>query len=295
MRRSLPPLNALVAFEAAARLLSFKRAAAELHVTQGAISHQVRALERALGVPLFVRLHRELRLTSPGASYLPPVRSALDAIGAATRALAPKRGAAKLRVSVLPSFAASWLVPRLGAFRAKHPRIDLALHSSPELVDLARDPVDVAIRYGRGDYAGLHVEPLMSDAIAPVASPKLGLTRPEQLRAQTLLHDGATAGWRDWLAAAGVRGVDAERGLVFEDSAQLVQAAVAGHGIALARLRLAEADLRARRLVQPFARSQPAPFAYYVVCLRSRANEPAIRALRRWLIAEVKPARRRRP
>ncbi len=287
-RRSLPPLNALRAFEAAARELSFKRAAAELHVTQGAISHQVRALEQALGLKLFVRLHRALRLTEAGARYLPAVRASFDALDAATRALATKRGAAKLRVSVLPSFAASWLVPRLGAFRAKHPRIDLTLHSSAALVDLARDPVDVAIRYGAGDYPGLHVEPLMRDAIAPVASPRLRLTKPEQLRRHTLLHDGASAGWRDWLAAAGVRNVDAERGLVFEDSAQLVQAAVAGHGVALARLRLADADLRAGRLVQPFARVTPAPFAYFVVCLRSRAEEPAVRAFRRFVKREAR-------
>jgi LysR family glycine cleavage system transcriptional activator len=283
-RRSLPPLNALRAFEAAARELSFKRAAAELHVTEGAISHQVRALEDAVGVKLFVRLHRGLRLSEAGARYAPALQAAFDALDAATRALAPKRGGrARLRVSALPSFAASWLVPRLGAFHARHPRIDLALHSSAELADLARDPVDVAIRYGRGDYPGLHVEPLMTDAIAPVASPRLALTRPDQLRRHTLLHDGTSAGWRDWLAAAGVRGVDAERGLSFDDSGQLVQAAVAGHGVALARLRLAEADLRAGRLVQPFAAAQPAPFAYYVACLPARAEEPAIRAFRRFL------------
>jgi LysR family glycine cleavage system transcriptional activator len=288
MRRTLPPLNALRAFEAAARLLSFKRAAAELHVTQGAISHQVRALEDALGVKLFVRLHRALRLTDAGAGYLPAVREAFDALDAATRALARRSARTRLRVSVLPSFGASWLVPKLGAFRAKHPRIDLTLHSSAELADLARDPIDVAIRYGRGAYPDLCVEPLMSDEIAPVASPKLALARPEDLRRHALLHDGSTAGWRDWLAAAGVRGVDAERGTVFEDSGQLVQAAVAGHGVALARLRLAEAEIRAGRLAQPFAKTRPAPFAYYVVCLPSRAEEPAIRAFRRFVHAAAR-------
>lgn len=281
------------AFEAAARLASFKRAAAELHVTPGAISHQVRALEDALGTKLFVRLHRALRLTEAGARYLPAVGSAFDALDAATRALGPKRGGARLRVSVLPSFAASWLVPRLGAFHARHPRIDLALHSSAALADLSRDPVDLAIRYGSGDYPGLHVEPLMRDAIAPVASPRLGLAKPEQLRRYPLLHDGATSGWRDWLAAAGVRGVDPERGLVFDDSAQLVQAAVSGHGVALARLRLADADLRAGRLVQPFARAAPAPFAYFVVCLPQRAEEPAIRAFRRFVKREARASEAR--
>ncbi len=163
---------------------------------------------------LFVRLHRALRLAPAGARYLPAVREAFDALDAATRALVPRRGAAALRVSVLPSFAASWLVPRLGDFRAKHPRVDLALHSSPELADLARDPVDVAIRCGRGEYPGLHVELLPRDEIAPVASPRRALARPEDLRRHTLLHDGSHAGWRDWLAAAGLRGAPAERGLV---------------------------------------------------------------------------------
>jgi LysR family glycine cleavage system transcriptional activator len=251
----------------------------------------VRALERVLGVKLFVRAPRALRLTPAGERYFPAARAALDALSAATRALAPKRGAARLRISALPSFAASWLVPRLGAFRAKYPRIDLTLHSSSELVDLARDPIDVAIRYGGGDYPGLHVEPLTTDEIAPVASPRLALRLPAELRRQTLLHDGDTQGWRDWLAAAGVRGVDAERGLVFEDSGQVVQAAVAGHGVALARLRLAEEDLRAGRLVRPFPRAQPAPFAYFVVCLPSRANEPAIRAFRRFVKAAARAQR----
>jgi LysR family glycine cleavage system transcriptional activator len=292
MRRSLPPLNALVAFEAAARARSFKRAAMELNVTPGAVGHQVRALERALGVQLFARVPRALRLTPAGARYFPAAREALDALHAATRALAPKRGAATLRVSTLPSFAASWLVPRLGAFRARHPRIDLVLHSSSELVDLARDPFDVAIRHGRGTYPGLHIELLMRDEIVPVASPLLRLTRPEQLRKHTLLHDDAPQGWREWLAAAGINGVDASRGLVFHDSGQLVQAAVAGHGVALARRSLAEADLRAGRLVQPFARSQPAPFAYYVVCLPNRAEEPAIRAFRRFLLREARASKR---
>jgi LysR family glycine cleavage system transcriptional activator len=294
MRRSLPPLNALVAFEAAARLLSFKRAAAELHVTHGAIGHQVRALERALGLKLFERAPRALRLTREGARYASAARDALDALHAATRALAPRRRGATLRVSTLPSFATSWLVPRLGAFRKKHPRIDLALHSSAELVDLVRGPFDIAIRHGSGDYPGLHVELLMRDEIVPVASPRLDLARPEQLRKHTLLHDDAKQGWREWLAAAGVRGVDAARGLVFHDSGQLVQAAVAGHGVALARRSLAEADLRAGRLVQPFARSQPTPFATYVVCLPSRAEEPAIRAFRHFVLRQADGLRRTR-
>jgi LysR family glycine cleavage system transcriptional activator len=283
VKRQLPPLNALRAFEAAARHLSFRRAARELGVTEGAVGHQVRALEAQLGLRLFARLHRGVALTEAGRSYLPSLRAAFDQIDQATRALS--RGPRRLRVSVLPSFAARWLVPRLGAFRAKHRRIDLALHSSGAIADLARDPVDVAIRFGRGDYPGLHVERLLGDEIVVVASPRLA--DAENLRRQTLLHDESPDAWRSWLAAAGLRGVDAERGIVFDDASLLLQAAVDGAGVALARRTLAEAELRAGRLVRLFADGEPTAFAYWVACLRERAEEPAIRAFRRWLLAEA--------
>jgi LysR family glycine cleavage system transcriptional activator len=297
--RKLPPLNALRAFEAAARSLSFTRAAAELHVTQAAISHQVRALEAELGLPLFVRLHRALRLTPQGARYLPALRDAFDRIDAATRSLAPRRARRQLAISVVPSFGTRWLVPRLGDFRARHPRLDLTLHASSQLVDLAREPFDVAIRFGPGAWPGLRADLLLDEEIVCVASPALArgrrpLARPADLRRHVLLHDESHEPWRTWLEAAGVRGVDAERGIVFSDSAQIVQAAVAGQGVALARRRLAEADLRARRLLRLFAdraRSRT-DFAYYVVSLAARADEPAIAAFRRWALAQAKRRRR---
>jgi len=302
VRRKLPPLNALRAFEAAARLLSFTRAAAELHVTQAAVSHQVRALESALGTVLFVRLHRALRLTPDGARYLPAVRDAFDRLDAATESLRPAPRRRRLAVSVVPSFGSRWLVPRLGDFRARHRDLDLVIHSSAQLVDLAREPLDVAIRFGKGAWPGLRADLLLDEQIVCVASTSLAggkraLSRPSDLRRHTLLHDESTDAWRGWLAAAGVRGVDPERGIVFSDSAQLVQAAVAGQGVALARRRLADVDLRARRLVRLFASAARAEFAYWIVALAERADEPDIRAFRTWAMRQARrrePASRRR-
>jgi LysR family transcriptional regulator, glycine cleavage system transcriptional activator len=292
--RKLPPLNALRAFEAAARLLSFKRAAAELHVTPAAVSHQVRALESQLGVALFVRLHRALALTPAGARYLPPLSDAFDRLEAAGAALSARGRAPRLVLSVVPSFGANWLVPRLGQFRARHPEIDLVVLSSSELVDFARDPVDVGVRFGPGGWPGVRADLLLAEEYLPVVSPKLArgkrpLRRPEDLRRHTLLHDENHEAWRVWLASAGVAGVDPERGVVFSDSSQLVAAAAAGQGVALARKLLAEPYLRRRALVRPFQGSVPAAFAYYVVSAESRAGEPAIRAFRDWI---VKAARR---
>jgi LysR family glycine cleavage system transcriptional activator len=291
--RSLPPLNALRAFEAAARHLSFQRAAAELHVTPAAVSHQVRALEAQLGLALFVRLHRALALTSAGARYLPALTGAFDAVDAATRALRPRAGAARLVLSVVPSFGANWLVPRLGGFRARHPKIDLVVLASSLLVDFEREAVDVGIRFGRGRYPGLRSDLLFAEEYFPVASPKLargrrGLRTPADLRGHTLLHDESHDGWRAWLAGAGAPGVDPERGLVFSDSSQLVAAAAAGHGVALARKLLAAEHLRSGTLVRPFRGSVRAEFAYYVVCAEARADEPAIRAFREWALAAAR-------
>jgi LysR family glycine cleavage system transcriptional activator len=291
--RKLPPLNALRAFEAAARHLSFKRAAAELHVTQAAVSHQVRALESQLGMPLFARLHRALALTPAGARYLPALSDAFDRLDEATLALRARPRTPRLVLSVVPSFGANWLVPRLGAFRARHPGIDLVVLSSSELADFARDPVDVGIRFGPGRWPGVRADLLLAEEYLPVVSPKLArgrrsLRKPDDLRRHTLLHDETHDAWRAWLASAGVTGVDPERGVVFSDSSQLVAAAAAGQGVALARKLLAAPHLRARTLVQPFKGSVPAEFAYYVVCAESRADEPAIRAFRQWILAEAR-------
>jgi LysR family transcriptional regulator, glycine cleavage system transcriptional activator len=286
--RKLPPLNALRAFEAAARHLSFKRAAAELHVTQAAVSHQVRALEAELGLALFVRLHRALALTPAGARCLPHLCAAFDRLEDAAKSVRGRAATPRLVLSIVPSFGANWLVPRLGRFRARHPEIDLVVLSSSDLVDFARDPVDVGVRFGQGRYPGVRADLLQAEEYFPVASPKLArrLRKLGDLRRHTLLHDESHDEWRAWLASAGVTGVDPERGVVFSDSSQLVAAAAAGQGVALARALLAEPYLRAKTLVRPFPGSVPAAFAYFVVCAEERADEPAIRAFRDWIRRE---------
>ncbi len=292
MSRRLPPLNALRAFEAAARHLSFTRAADELHVTQTAISHQIKALEERLGVRLFRRLPRGLLLTEEAQRYLPPVRDAFDRIAAATAQLAAGGASGRLTVSVLPSFAAKWLVPRLGRFRAAHPDLDLRISTSLQLVDFAREDVDVGIRMGRGSYPGLRVDRLFGESMAPVCSPELlhgphPLRRPEDLRHQVLLHDEDHSGWQLWLELAGVEGVDARRGPIFTDSGMVVQAAAEGQGVALARHVLAAGDLAAGRLVQPFEVSLPHDLAYYLVSPEATAEQPKISLFRAWLLAEA--------
>jgi LysR family glycine cleavage system transcriptional activator len=291
MARRLPPLNAVRAFEAAARHLSFTKAAEELHVTQAAISHQVKALEEYLGLKLFRRLNRALVLTEEGQTYLPPVKRIFDQLYDATRRLSENEARGRLTVSVLPSLAARWLVPRLGRFRQAHPDIDVRIAPATHLVDFAREDVDVGIRYGRGRYPGLRVDRLMSEDIMPVCSPALltgpkPLQQPGDLKYYTLLHDEGHGDWRTWLLAAGVEDVDATRGTVFMDSSMLIEAAATGQGVALARGALAADDLASGRLVRPFDFNIPAEFAYYVVCPKATADQPKVVAFREWLLKE---------
>ncbi|MBM3518056.1 MAG: transcriptional regulator GcvA [Alphaproteobacteria bacterium] len=293
MTRRLPPLNALRAFEAAARLRSFTKAAAELHVTQGAISHQVRALEEHIGVPLFRRHNRALQLTAEGQDYWPAIRDALDRLDDATRRLKASEASGLLTVSVLPSFAARWLVPRLGLFRLRHPDIDVRIAAAAELANFVRDEVDVAIRHGHGNYPGLHSIKLLEEDLFPVCSPLLlqgggaPLQAPADLLHHTLLHDETKAGWRSWLEAAGVTVPATLRGPIFTDSGMTVAATIAGQGVALARSSLAAHDLGQGGLARPFALSLPYDYAYFVVCPLAAADRPKIRAFRDWLVAEV--------
>jgi LysR family glycine cleavage system transcriptional activator len=292
LTRRLPPLSALRAFEAAARHLSFTRAAGELHVTQTAISHQIRALEELLGVRLFRRLPRGLLLTEEGQTYLPAVRDAFDRIDAATEQLAAVSASGTLTVSVVPSFGAKWLVPRLGRFRAVHPDIDLRISTASHLVDFAREDVDVGIRMGRGNYPGLRVDRLFGETMTPVCAPALlegshPLRQPEDLRHHVLLHEDDYTAWQLWLKLARVESVDAQRGPIFTDGAIVVQAAAEGQGVALARSALAAGDVAAGRLVQPFDVSIPYELAYYLVCLEATAERPKVRRFREWVLAEA--------
>lgn len=292
MTRRLPPMNTLRAFEAAARHLSFTRAAEELNVTQAAVSHQIRTLEETIGVRMFRRLNRAIRLTEEGQEFLSAVQKALAHLADGMERIAAPGSAGPLTVSVLPSFAWKWLVPRLGRFRQRHPEIDVRVSPSIHLVDFRSDDVDMAIRYGRGDYPGLHSIRLMTEEIFPVCSPALlaghhPLRTPDDLRYHTLIHDDAYLDWAMWLRAVGIEGVNPQQGPYYTDSAMVLQAAVEGQGVALARGALAADDLLAGRLVRPFTISMPADYAYYIVCPRPAADRPKIAAFRAWLLEEA--------
>lgn len=293
MKRWLPPLNALRAFEAAARHQSFTRAAEELNVTQTAVSHQIRTLEERLGLKLFDRRGRALQLTEAAQNYLPSVRSAFDELHDATERLVRRDGDATLTVSTLTSFAAKWLIPRLGGFQDRHPEISIRIATSMVSVDFDRDDIDVAIRYGRGDWPGLRVDRLVREDIFPVCSPKLvagpnPLRRPDELASHTLLHVvGFLEDWRVWLTAANVDGVDPSSGLRFDLMMNALQAAIDGLGVALGRSALVEGDLAAGRLIAPFDISLPIEAAYYVVAPEQSADRPNIKAFREWLITTL--------
>lgn len=289
----LPPLNALRAFEAAARCLSFSKAAEELFVTPAAVSHQIKALEEWLGVTLFRRLNRAVMLTDEGQVYVQGVRDGLEAINAATEKLMKSDAGGALTVSTLPSFAVRWLLPRLSRFRDEYPDIDVRLDASDQLTDFNRQDVDLVIRYGSGNYPGLRtVKLLTEDRLFPVCSPDLltgdkPLNTPEDLKYHTLLHDDLRVDWETWLAAAGVPGIDPKKGPSFNDSSMVLTAAMAGQGVALGRSTLAADDLAAGRLVKPFGVELKAGSAYFVVCPEEVAERPKIVTFRNWLLKEA--------
>jgi LysR family glycine cleavage system transcriptional activator len=298
MSRRLPPLNALRAFEAAARHLSFTKAAEELFVTQAAVSHQVKSLEDHLGVPLFRRFNRRLAMTDAAQSYYPALRDALDAIDQATRRLQLHDDDTMLRVSVLPSLAAKWLMPRLPEFRRLHPEVDVLISAADGLVDFGREDFHMGIRFGAGRYPGLSTTLLMADTIFPVCAPKLlagenALRKPTDLKHLTLLHDDmarrdeSSNDWESWLTYAGVTGVDPHRGPAFSHSSMVLTAAIDGQGVALGRLSLAVDDMAAGRLVCPFGPVMEAPLAYYAVSPRAIADRPMVSLFREWLQREA--------
>jgi LysR family glycine cleavage system transcriptional activator len=290
--RRLPSLNALRAFEAAARHLSFTRSARELGVTQAAVSHQIKALESELGQALFVRRTRALALTDVGRAYQPALSRALDAMEEATVMARGGPLRRRLSVSVIPSFAARWLLPRLHRFRTAHPSIDLHVSLSTELVPLARSGFDLGIRWGYGRYPGLAVWHIMDDELFPVMSPKLRRDRRKfdpahDLARWGLLHDDRHEHWVEWLERANVHGVPVTDGFVFNDASLMLQAAVEGLGIALGRRSLVAEDLRARRLVRVSSVALKTPESYWLAAPRARAEDASVRAFRTWLLAEA--------
>ena len=297
MLRRLPPLNALKAFEAAARSESFTRAAEELCVTQGAVSHQVKALEATLGVKLFNRERQRLTMTEAGREYLAVVRDALDRIALGTDRLMQRQSSGVLTVSTSPDFAAKWLVTRLGRFAESHPEIDLRVSATMQHVDFAREDVDLAVRHGDGHWAGLDVVRLCSEQLFPVCSPKLVSGRNRIEKAADLLKfpllrldDWKT--WMRWFDAAGVA-TPAVHGPVLNRASMLIDAAVDGQGVALARTALAASDLISGRLVRPIDVSLRMSKTYWIVCPKAAAGVPKIATFRNWLLAEAADDARR--
>jgi LysR family glycine cleavage system transcriptional activator len=296
-RRRLPPLNALRAFEAAARHLNFSRAADELSVTPGAVSQQIQNLEDYIGVALFKRTPKGLLLTDPAQIALPALREAFDRLSEAASMLTAAVDGRRLTVTVAPSFAAKWLVPRLGKFEALHPQVDVWISAGMELSDFNSGEVDLAIRYGAGRYPGLEVTRLMQETVIAVASPELMERQPlnalSDLTDHILLHDGSPDAdescpdWTMWLAARGVKGVDGSRGPRFNQSSLVIEAAIGGRGVALAKRALAQADLDAGRLVAPFQIATAVDFAYYLVHPKAKGRLPQVKAFTAWLNAEA--------
>ena len=296
-RRRLPPLNALRAFEAAARHLNFSRAADELSVTPGAVSQQIQNLEDYVGAPLFKRTPKGLLLTDAAQTALPALREAFDRLAEAASMLTAAVDGRRLTLTAAPSFAAKWLVPRLGKFEKSYPLVDVWLSAGLDLVDLTAGEVDMAIRYGAGRYPGMEVQRLIGETVIPVISPDLAagnpLDEPKDLTRHILLHDGSPdtddscPDWTMWLAARGVKGIDGARGPRFNQSSLVIEAAVNGRGVALAKRTLAQADIDAGRLISPLQIATAVDFAYYAVHPKAKGRLPQVKAFLAWLTAEA--------
>jgi LysR family glycine cleavage system transcriptional activator len=292
----LPPLNALRAFEAIARHLSFARAAEELHVTPAALSHQIRALEEQLGTALFYRYARAIELTEAGRLIYPGVRSAFESLRGAMAQLERDRSGNVLVISATVGLSAKWLMPRLWRFLRAHPDIDARVAASMKCADFATDGVDVAIRLSKHIDSGLHAEKLSDDSMLPVCSPRLveqGLRGAADLARFPLIHYDVPTSmsapplWADWFAAAGLQRADATRGLKVNVADHALDAAVAGAGVSLSFKLIASDDVHAGRLVSPFGPELPLDSAYHFVCPKGHEARPKVRAFRDWLFAEM--------
>jgi LysR family glycine cleavage system transcriptional activator len=294
MTKLLPPLILLRSFEAVARQLSFSKAAEELNVTPGAVSQQIRAFEERLGVKLFDRTRRSVALTQAAARMLPDIQAGLDLLSRACSNRSVPLGERTVTISVAPSFASKWLLPRLSSFYDQHADIDLRISATVELADFERDGIDFAIRLGHGRYPGLHAEPLFAEALTPLCSPKIlkgkgRLKTPDDLAKHRIIHDtsipgqGEHSAWEKWLALAGARHVSARRGARFTLAELAMQAAIDGTGVALGRLVLAEGDLATGRLVRPFKTVLPLDVSYFLVRSEKAAPRSEMVRFRDWL------------
>jgi LysR family glycine cleavage system transcriptional activator len=292
----LPSLRTLRIFEAAARHLNWTRAAAELHLTHGAVSLQIKALEDELGLKLFEREGKRTWLTDAGHQLAAGVRDAMDQLAATVTRVRERSAGHMLTVSVLPSFASAWLVGRLGSFIARHPEIELNLQSTTALADFRNDGVDLAIRWGNGPWPGLRSDKLLDDELFPVVSPKLlgrgrrALREPAQLLDLPLVRIKQHArlnDWVRWFAAAGVRTTEPRHGPVFDDTELALRAAAQGQGVVLARSSLVAQRLASGELIAPFALRVPSLYAYYLVCPETHAEKPSVQRFRAWLTDEI--------
>jgi LysR family glycine cleavage system transcriptional activator len=287
--RRLPNLVALRAFEAAARHQNFSRAADEIHVTHGAVSHQVRALEQDLGVALFARNGKRLTITPQGARFAQVVRNALRDIADATQVVRQETRQKRLTVSAVPSFAARWLAPRLGKFIDQNPDTELVLETSGQLLDLVRDGIDVGIRFGQGQYPGLTVQRLMGDSYYPVASPSYNRGRlprsPQQLKPEQLLRSDEP--WLPWFQAAGLRLAEPSGGVRFQDLSLLIRSAMDGDGIALVRHVVVMQEIASGKLLRLFDVAVKSPWDYYLASPPEALHKPQVQAFRNWLLEEI--------
>ncbi len=286
MNHALPPLVSLRAFEASARHMSMSLAAEELCVTPGAVSLQIKELESALGLRLFIRKPRALELTPEGQTYFASLRVAFRMLREATEALRKTARAEVITLSCTSTVAVQWLVPKLARFEAEHPDLDMRISISHRLVDFGRDAVDLAIRHGLGRYDGLVAERLLDDELTPVAAPAVaaGLRSLEALAGCTLLHDETRDDWRLWLAAVGAERVEAGGGPIFTASNGAIDAAKAGLGVALVRRSLVARELEEGTLVAPFPQGVSNALAYFLVYPPQVLARPEVEALRRFLL-----------
>jgi LysR family transcriptional regulator, glycine cleavage system transcriptional activator len=292
MRMDMPSLGGLRAFDAVARHLSMTLAAGELRVTPGAVSLQIKELEAALGVQLFVRQSRRLILTPKGDEYFATVRTAFRMIREATAEIVTRSRLSVLTVSCTPSFAMQWLVPRLSRFESHVSDIDIRISASNRVMDFARDGIDVAIRHGFGGYDGLASDRILDDDLVPVCSPEFlrrsgAISSPGDLHDVALLHDEHRHDWRLWLQAAGDVSIDISQGTIFTDSNGAIDAAKAGLGVALVRRAFVERELAAGTLVAPLLLSVASDLAYYLVYPPAALSEPTVVSFREWLISEA--------
>lgn len=292
MSKRLPPLNALRVFDAAARHLSFTKAAEELFVTQAAVSHQIKSLEDFLGLKLFRRRNRSLLLTEEGQSYYLDIKEIFSSINEATRKLQARSAKGALTVSLPPSFAIQWLVPRLSSFNSTYPGIDVRIQAIDREEEKLADDVDVAIFYGRGNWPGMRTERLYAEYLLPVCSPSLlmgdhALKVPGDLAYHTLLHDTSRRDWLAYTRQLGLQHINVQQGPIFSHSAMVVQAAVHGQGIALVNNVMAQTEIEAGRLVCPFNDVLVSKNAFYLVCHDSQAELGKIAAFRQWILARA--------